>query len=137
MMPNIDQQPNARDQKRIQQIVTAFFMQQTHNNVEKTDQLLGHLARAIQSPGVKLVHIGENVYIINVQGQNKVEFDNLSRAKVGANIQKLIPMMANMGIKTAVISTKEALKPKLDRLGVNYMTTEGNNNETVYTLELQ
>lgn len=137
MMQNIDQQPNARDQKRIQQLVTAFFMQQTHNNAEKTDQLLGHLARAIQSPGVKLVHLGDNVYIINVQGQNKVEFDNLSKAKISANLNKLIPMMANMGVQTAVVSTKESLKQKLDRLGVSYMTTEGKNNETVYTLELQ
>lgn len=136
-MPNSPNQITPQEQKQVQRIVKSYIMQQTHNNVEKTNQLLGQLAQAIKTDGVKLVHLGENVYIVHVQGPNKVEIDNLSRTPATRNMAKLIGVLSNLGAQQAVFSTREKLDSVLDKLNISFSKVEGKNKEMVYTMEIQ
>lgn len=129
-------QVTAQDQKKIVQIVKNFFMRETNNDEEQTSKMLTELAKVIQGPGAKLVHLGDNVYIVQVQDKNHVEIDNLSRTAAVKNLGKLIKFLKGIDVKVAVYSTKEKIKPTLDKLNIKYSTRDGDNDETVYKMEL-
>lgn len=131
------QQITPEEQKQVVQIVKSYFMQQTNNSVEKTNKLLEQLAKAIQGPGVKLVHLGNNVFVVQVTGPNTAEIDNLSKASANRKLAELIDVLRNLGVKQATYSTKEKISRVLDQASVTYNKKSGRNGETVYTLELQ
>ena len=131
------QQITPEEQKQVVQIVKSYFMQQTNNSVEKTNKLLEQLAKAIQGPGVKLVHLGSNVFVVQVTGPNTVEIDNLSKASANRKLSELVDILRNLGVNQVTYSTKEKINKVLDQASVTYNKKAGRNGETVYVMELQ
>lgn len=130
------QQITPEEQKQVVQIVKSFFMQQTKNSIEKTNKLLEQLGKAIRGPGVKLVHLGNNVFVVQVTGQNTVEIDNLSKASANRKLIELIDILRNLGVNQATYSTKEKISKVLDHASISYIKKAGRNGETIYIMEL-
>lgn len=138
MMQNIAQQPTPAEQKQIAKIVKAFLVKEAGNERD-ADILLGQLGKIIQGQGAKLIHLGENVFLVAVQGPNQVEVQNisLSRTTLNKNMDRLMKTLRGLGV-----STVDYLDPKgkdmsaLKRNKITFDQSKNDAGENVYRITL-
>lgn len=107
----LDEQETAE----IIRILNGYFLKET-GDPAKAEELLAKLASALQTEeGMKLVHLGNTVFLVIVRGKGMVEIhtmsaddDSLSLAK---NFISLSKFLKNIGVKLAYTYSND---PKYD-----------------------
>lgn len=99
------------EQQEIIDIATQYFMRETNNDEQKTQQMLSSLANMVQEPGVKLVHIENVLFLIIVRGQGAVEVHTMAKEAIPTDLVRAFKQLAkylkNIGVKLAYTYTED------------------------------
>jgi hypothetical protein len=88
--------------QEIQDIAWNYFLEET-KSAAKAQEMMDKLAGMVQEPSTKLVHIGQNLFLIQVRGKGVVEMHTMGTEKdprqFAQNIVKLADYLRNIGVK--------------------------------------
>jgi hypothetical protein len=88
--------------QEIQDIAWNYFLEET-KSAAKAQEMMDKLAGMVQEPSTKLVHIGQNLFLIQVRGKGMVEFHTMGTEQnpkqFAANIMELSKYLRNIGVK--------------------------------------
>jgi hypothetical protein len=97
--------------QEVMDIATGYFMKETGNDEQKTQEMLGKLAQMVQEPGIKLAHVENVLFLIVVKGPGSVEVHTMAKDSDPATLirafKKLVPFLKNMGVKMAYTYTED------------------------------
>ena len=103
MMANV-QDTSPEETQEVNRICREYFSQEAASP-QQAEQMMSALAKLAQEEGVKLVHLGNTVFLVIVKGKGLVEVhtmtteeDSMSLAK---NFVQLTQFLQNIGVKTA------------------------------------
>jgi hypothetical protein len=90
--------------QEIQDIAFNYFLEETKSAAE-AQACMGKLASMVQEPSTKLVHINQNLFLIQVRGKGIVEIHTMGTEKdprqFAKNIVDLANYLRNIGVKMA------------------------------------
>jgi hypothetical protein len=129
--------------QEIQDIAYNYFLQET-KSAAKTQEMMDKLAGMLQEPSSKLVHIGQNLFLIQVRGKGMVEVHTMGTEndprQFAQNIVKLADYLRNIGVKMAYTyadDKKFGLIARMTGLQVKELDTPVEDKRyTTYVLEL-
>jgi hypothetical protein len=131
---------SAQDQKQVIKLVTEFFREKAPDD-QAVDLALGQLATLIRMPGNKLVHLGQNVFLVMVKGQGQTEVHNVSLVrnytKFRTNLQKLINYLKGIDVSHAIIQDEDRyMERALKSLKLDYQKGAGQDGNYTYSVEI-
>jgi hypothetical protein len=124
-------------------IAMDYFRSQTSSE-EEAQKMLGELAKTVEDPGAKLVHLGNYLFLVMVRGKEYVEIhtigDESNPRELIKNFELLAAYLKNIGVKVAYTYSpdKKFLRlAKLTNLKVqNYESTVDGKKMNVFMVEL-
>jgi len=104
------------EQQEVVRIANDYFLQELGSQ-DAADQAMGKLAKLVQEPGAKLVHLGNVLFLVIVRGKNVVEIHTIGNEPNPRDLAKDFVDLANYpkNIKTKVAYTYSE-DNKFDRL---------------------
>lgn len=91
--------------KEIMRIATEYFRQQTGGNEEETNRMLNGLAALVQKDGIRLVHLGNTLFLVMVKGKRMVEVHTMavdeSVSSLAKNFVMLVNYLKGIGVRVA------------------------------------
>ncbi len=105
-MADKDKYAVAEDEgKEIMRIATEYFRQQTDGNEEETNRMLNGLAALVQKDGIRLVHLGNTLFLVMVKGKRMVEVHTMavdeSVSSLAKNFVMLVQYLKGIGVRVA------------------------------------
>lgn len=105
-MADKDKYAVAEDEgKEIMRIATEYFRQQTNGNEEETNRMLSGLAALVQKDGIRLVHLGNTLFLVMVKGKRMVEVHTMavdeSVSSLAKNFVMLVQYLKGIGVRVA------------------------------------
>lgn len=91
--------------KEIMRIATEYFRQQTGGDEAETNRLLNGLANLVKQDGIRLVHLGNTLFLVLVKGKRMVEVHTMAVDESASSMAKNFVMLANylkgIGVRVA------------------------------------
>jgi hypothetical protein len=105
-MADKDKYAVAEDEgKEIMRIATEYFREQTNGNEEETNRMLNGLAALVQKDGIRLVHLGNTLFLVMVKGKRMVEVHTMavdeSVSSLAKNFVMLVNYLKGIGVRVA------------------------------------
>lgn len=98
--------------KEIMRIATEYFRQQSGGDEAETNKLLGGLANLVQQDGIRLVHIGNTLFLILVKGKRMVEVHTMAvdetSSSLAQNFVALTKYLKGIGVRVAYTYADDA-----------------------------
>lgn len=98
--------------KEIMRIATEYFRQQTGGNEEETNRMLNGLANLVQKDGIRLVHIGNTLFLVLVKGKRIVEVHTMAvdetSSSLAQNFIALTKYLKGIGVRVAYTYADDA-----------------------------
>lgn len=129
--------------QEIQDIAFNYFLEETKSAAE-AQALMDKLAGMVQEPSTKLVHIGNQLFVIQVRGKGIVEFHTIgteqSARQMAANLVELSKYLRNIGVKMMFSYAEDNKFRSVNRLAGNLFkeldTPVEDKSYTTYVAEL-
>ena len=90
--------------QQVNQIVRDYFTQEAASP-QQAEQMMASLAKLAKEKGVKLVHLGNTVFLVIVKGKGLVEVHTMTTEEdsmsLARNFVQLTQFLKNIGVKTA------------------------------------
>ena len=145
-MADKDKYAVAEDEgKEIMRIATEYFRQQADGDEEEINRMLNGLAALVKKDGIRMVHIGNTLYLIMVKGKRMVEVHTMAVDETASSLAKNFVMLVNylkgIGVRVAYTYADDdryELVAKRSRLPFQkrQVTAEDGKTYTAYYLEL-
>ena len=91
--------------KEIMRIATEYFRQQTGGDEEQTNRMLNGLANLVQQDGIRLVHLGNTLFLVLVKGKRMVEVHTMAVDETPSSLAKNFVMLTQylkgIGVRVA------------------------------------
>lgn len=91
--------------QQIMQIATEYFRKEAGGDEQKVQQLLQGLAGLVQQEGIRLVHIGDVLFLVMVKGKGLVEVHTIAATQessvLAKNFVQLVQYLKSIGVKAA------------------------------------
>ena len=91
--------------KEIMRIATEYFRQQTGGDEEQTNRMLNGLANLVKQDGIRMVHLGNTLFLVLVKGKRMVEVHTMAVDETVSSLSKNFVMLANylkgIGVRVA------------------------------------
>lgn len=91
--------------KEIMRIATEYFRQQTGGDEEQTNRMLNGLANLVQKDGIRLVHLGNTLFLVLVKGKRMVEVHTMAVDETPSSLAKnfvaLVNYLKGIGVRVA------------------------------------
>jgi N-glycosylase/DNA lyase len=95
---------DSKEQQEVMDILYGYFMRETKDE-DMSQEMLQKLGGMVQQEGVKLVHLGNTVYLTLVRGKGLIEFhpyyENRNVKSLVTDLKRYIPYLKALGVQTA------------------------------------
>lgn len=109
-MAEQDQQMDTQEQEQIVKIAMDYFRKEAGSE-EGANKMMAALGKIVQEDGAKLVHIGNVLFLVMVQGKGVVEVHTIGTEnpprKLAEDFQQLAAYLQNIGVKMAYTYTPD------------------------------
>jgi hypothetical protein len=93
------------EEQEILRIATTVFNREVGGDEQSTQAFLEGLAKLAQQEGMRLVHLGDSLFLVVVKGKSMVEFHTMPASENSKDIAKdvvaLTKYLRNIGVKVA------------------------------------
>jgi hypothetical protein len=93
------------EEQEIIRIATAVFDREIGGDEQSAQAFLAGLAKLAQQEGMRLVHLGDSLFLVVVKGKGMVEFHtmpaNENPEEIAADVVALTKYLRNIGVKIA------------------------------------
>lgn len=114
-----ENQMSPQEAQEIERIARDYFTQEA-GSPEGAEEMLGKLATIVQEDGAKLVHLGNVLFLILVQGEGVVEFHTIGSEQTSEQYAKdlvdLARYLENIGVKLAYTYTENRAFERVARM---------------------
>lgn len=134
-----------KEGEEIVRIATQYFLKEAGGDQARADELMQGLARLVKQDGIRLVHLGNTLFLVVVKGKGMVEVHTMSIEESVTSLAKNFVMLVNylkgIGVKVAYTYTDDKryeMVAKRTRLPFEKkeVTAEDGKTYTAYYLEL-
>lgn len=91
--------------QQILRIATEYFRQQTGGDEEQTARMVNGLAELVKKDGIRLVHLGNTLFLVLVKGKRMVEVHTMAVDETVSSLAKNFVMLVNylkgIGVRVA------------------------------------
>jgi hypothetical protein len=131
-----------QEQQEVYRIAHEYFLQELGSE-ERAQDALAKLATLVQEEGVKLVHIGNVLFLVIVRGQGVVEVHTIgietNPRELAQNFINLAAYLQNIGVQVAYTYTEDNRFGRIARMtGLPIQQTQaviGDKKVNVYIME--